>query len=160
MKTLMIHNIVEDMFNLPLEDYRLTFDDGTADHYEYYPRFKNINTTKIYFVISSYIGKTGYLNINEIKELMKDPQVVIGGHSYSHTKLESIDNFVDKVTHIQKDTELMIEWFQDVLGFNPTTFCFPYNNDLKGIYTSLVKNKGITEFFGHERIPIETLLHT
>jgi hypothetical protein len=90
---------------------------------------------------------------------MNDPQVVVGGHSFSHTNLKSIDKLVDKIAHIQKDTDLMIEWFQNVLGFKPTAFCFPYNDDLKGIYTGLIKNKGISEVFGHERIPVETLLH-
>ena len=30
---LMIHRVTEKLFDLPLEDYTLTFDDGLLDHY-------------------------------------------------------------------------------------------------------------------------------
>ena len=157
---LMIHNIVDSIFKLPLEDYVLTFDDGTHDHYEYFLKFKSINTRKIYFIIADRIGTDGYLTIDEIKEMMKDPQVTIGAHSYNHTNLESLPKLFDQVFHIQKDTELMIDWFNTNLEYRPTVFCFPYNNDLRGMYNAVVKKKGFTELYGHERIPVEKLLHT
>jgi peptidoglycan/xylan/chitin deacetylase (PgdA/CDA1 family) len=157
---LMIHNITSDIFNLPLADYILTFDDGTRDHYTHFKEFKKIDTRKIYFIIADRVGTEGYLTVDEIKDMMKDPQVTIGAHSYNHTNLESLPKLFDQVFHIQKDTELMIDWFNTNLEYCPTVFCFPYNNDLRGMYGGLVKKYGFTELYGHERIPVETLLHT
>jgi peptidoglycan/xylan/chitin deacetylase (PgdA/CDA1 family) len=155
---LMIHNIDNSIFDLPLKDYVLTFDDGTHDHYDSFLKFQQIDTRKIYFIIANRIGTEGYLTIDKIKEMMEDPQVTIGAHSYNHTNLNSLPKLFDQIFHIQKDTELMIEWFTINLKFCPNVFCFPYNNDLRGMYTALIKKYGFTELYGHERIPVETLL--
>jgi peptidoglycan/xylan/chitin deacetylase (PgdA/CDA1 family) len=155
---LMIHGINDSIFDLPLNDYVLTFDDGTHDHYDSFLKFQQINTRKIYFIIADRIGTKGYLTVDEIKEMMADPQVTIGAHSYNHTNLNSLPKLFDQVFHIQKDTELMIDWFATNLNFCPNVFCFPYNNDLRGMYTVLIKKYGFTELYGHERIPVETLL--
>jgi len=157
---LMIHTITSDMFDLPLADYVLTFDDGTYDHYTYFLEFKKIDTRKIYFIIADRVGTEGYLTVDEIKEMMRDPQVTIGAHSYSHTNLEDLPKLFDRVLHIQRDIDLMVEWFYTTLDFIPTAFCFPYNNNLNGIYDGLVKKYGFTELYGRERIPVEMLLHT
>jgi peptidoglycan/xylan/chitin deacetylase (PgdA/CDA1 family) len=157
---LMIHAITNDVLSLPLVDYTLTFDDGTSDHYTYFLEFKKIDTQKIYFIIADRVGTAGYLTVDEIKEMMKDPQVTIGAHSFNHTDLESLPKLFDRVFHIQKDTKLMIEWFKTNLDFEPTAFCFPYNNNLKSMYDAIVKKYGFTELYGRERIPVETLLHT
>jgi peptidoglycan/xylan/chitin deacetylase (PgdA/CDA1 family) len=156
---LMIHGIDDSIFDLPLNDYVLTFDDGTHDHYDSFLKFQQINTRKIYFIIANRIGTTGYLTVDEIKDMMKDPQVTIGAHSYNHTNLNSLPKLFDQIFHIQKDTELMIDWFRTTLDFIPTAFCFPYNNNLNGMYDGLVKKYGVTELYGRERIPVETLLH-
>ena len=156
---LMIHQITEAMFKLPLEDYTLTFDDGTIDHYEYYSFFNNLNTEKIYFIATNNIGKEGYMSISHIKEMLTCPLTSFGGHSHIHKRLDGLSLF-ESTTHINHDTSNMINWFVDNLGFKPTKFCYPFNNDLKGIYTGMLKKHGITEFYGSERIPIEKLLHT
>jgi len=156
---LMIHNITDTIFNLQLEDYVLTFDDGTHDHYEYFEKFKLVNTQKYYFIIADYVGTEGYLNLNEIKEMMMDPLVTIGGHSFSHTRLENYSRVVDRIAHIKQDTKLILEWFDKNLGFKPTKFCFPYNNDLNGIYSGILNIFNINELYGRERIPVEMLQH-
>jgi peptidoglycan/xylan/chitin deacetylase (PgdA/CDA1 family) len=156
-RSLMIHNITEDMFALPLEDYVLTFDDGTEDHYTYYQKFKSVNTLKKYFIIAERIGTDGYLTLEQVKEMMQDPQVSIGGHSYSHTPLGKF-KLIDVHYHIISDTEKMIEWFKTNLGFTPEDFCFPYNYDPHGLYKEILKRYGIVSCYGDERIPVETLL--
>jgi peptidoglycan/xylan/chitin deacetylase (PgdA/CDA1 family) len=155
---LMIHIISESMFSLPLQDYILTFDDGTADHYENWPKLQAIPTEKIFFIITEKIGTEGYLTLEQVKELMADPLVVIGGHSHEHAKFGYFDKLTEKVNHISKDTQQMLSWFKENLGCRPTTFCFPYNDNLDGIYRGMLKNMGFTRFFGKERIPVEHLL--
>ena len=177
---LMIHEIREEMFDLPLENYILTFDDGLYGHYCYYPKFAKISTEKIYFISSGIICKgqqnllfpsskeahekafngnfEDFMTVEQIQELMKDPLVSIGAHGHSHKDLDLFDKLFDKVRHIQSDTDQMIEWFEKTLSFKPTKFCYPYNNDLDQLYPTLLKKKGFTEFYGRSRIPIESLL--
>ena len=156
---LMIHHITEEMFSLPLEDYVLTFDDGTIDHYDYHKRFNQIKTQKIYFISSNKIGEKNYMSLNQIKELLLDENTTIGGHSHDHTRLDNM-SLVECVKHIENDTKLMINWFIKNLAFKPTTFCYPFNNDLNRVYTAILKKHGIIKFYGSERIPIEKLLRS
>lgn len=179
---LMIHEIRDWMFELPLEQYTLTFDDGLYSQYYYFERFKSIPTEKIYFISSDIIcsgkqsidfpacrdahkkafsgNKEDFMTIDQIKELMRDPLVSIGGHSHAHNRLSNYNKIVEKIQHIKTDTEAMIEWFKSNLDYVPTRFCFPYNDDYEGMYPALLKTFGFKEFYGHERTPIETLQHT
>lgn len=177
--TLTIHEIDENVLKLPLDQYTLTFDDGLYSQYYHFSHFQNIPTDKIYFISSGIVcsgkqsmsfpscsvahkkafsgNKEDYMTIEQIKILMNDPSVTIGGHSHSHTRLNNFPKLVDKIHHIKKDTEMMLDWFNKHLHFYPTSFCFPYNEDLDGMYGALLKQYGFTNFYGRERIPVETL---
>jgi hypothetical protein len=176
---LMIHEVREWMFELPLENYVLTFDDGLYSQFYYYPEFAKIPTQKIYFVSSGVIcsGKQSctfpacsdahqkafggnfedYMTVHQIKELMKDPLVEIGGHSHSHTRIQH-PRLTDRIAHVMKDTTTMLEWFNTNLGLKPSSFCFPYNDSVQGMYPALLKRYGFARFYGNERTPIESLL--
>ena len=178
---LMIHEVTEDMFDLPLEDYILTFDDGLYSQYFYYPRFRALNTQKLYFISSNIVctGPQGnsfptcrvahakardgnyedYMTLEQIKELAKDPLVTIGCHGHDHIDLTTIPSLKDKVSTLTNDTRNMMAWFAFHIGVIPTSFCVPYNNDLDGLYKALLKRFGFMDFYGRERTPIETLLH-
>jgi hypothetical protein len=152
---LMIHNITEDIFLLPLENYILTFDDGLLNHYIYCDNFKKINTEKIYFIPTG----TTELTIEQIKYISSDPLTTIGGHSHLHKSLTLFETLDLKIKHIKHDTELMIDWFRQNLNEVPNKFCYPFNDDCNGIYTVIIKNYGFNSLYGRERIPVETLLH-
>jgi hypothetical protein len=47
---LMIHEIRDWMFDLPLHNYVLTFDDGLYSQYYFLDKFKTIDTEKIFFI--------------------------------------------------------------------------------------------------------------
>jgi len=171
---LMIHECSAKLLDFPLGDYILTFDDGLLSQYALYHAIKHIPTPKLYFISSGIIcngpqslsyptceqahnkafaGNTeDYMTVEQIKELALDPWVTIGGHSHSHTRLSG--SLVDMVKHIESDTKQMLEWFDANLGFKPTSFCFPYNEDPNGIYKGLLKKYGFTDFYGKERIEI------
>jgi hypothetical protein len=179
---LMIHEVREWMFDLPLEKYVLTFDDGLYSQYYYFDHFKKIPTEKIYFISSNIIctgqqstefpcckvahekafagNKEDYMTIDQIKELMEDPLVIIGGHSHDHNRVGKFEKVMKKLQHIKSDTELMIAWFEKNLGFCPTHFCYPYNDSYSGLYPAVLKYYNFTHFYGHERTPVETLRHT
>jgi hypothetical protein len=178
---LMIHEIYEDIFKLDLEKYTLTFDDALYSQFYYYPKFKEIKTEKIYFISSNIIceqtqsmnflpcakahekaftgNKEDYMTLEQIRYLSEEKYVSIGGHSHSHTKLNSFKSLFEKTQYIKEDTENMLHWFKQNLNYQPTKFCFPYNDDLGGFYKFLLYPYGFTEFFSHERTPVETLLH-
>lgn len=178
---LMIHEIEEWMFSLPLENYILTFDDGLYSQYFYKDHFKKLNTQKIYFISSNIIcsgiqstdfpkchdahekafqgNYEDYMTVDQIKELMSDPLVSIGAHSHNHVRLNQFSTLFKVTNHIKQDTEQMIVWFEDTLNFRPTKFCFPYNESFQGMYPAILKQYGFREFYGNERTPIETLQH-
>ena len=174
---LMVHTIRDEFLKLELEDYILTFDDGLYNHFCYYPKLKHIQTEKIFFISTNIISNTkqsksflsseechkkafmgnkeDFMNLEQLQYLSKETNVFIGGHSHFHKNLNTLSNLNDKVNHIKKDTELMIEWFEKNLNLFPDKFCFPYNDDLNGLYQTILKTYGINEFYGRERVSIE-----
>lgn len=175
---LMIHEIRDELFELPLEDYTLTFDDGLYCHYTHFNRFVNINTDKIFFISTNIIATgvqsqqfidsasahkkamTGnyedYMSLGQLKELAQCPNVYIGGHSHEHFDIDHL-SLAHKIEYLKNDTETMLDWFQHNMDFRPTKFCYPFNKDYKGIYTAILKQYGFTEFYGSERIDVECL---
>ena len=62
-----------------------TFDDGFTDLYNIaYPIMMQYNIPFTVFVIEDFIGKPGYMNKEQIRELTLNPLVEIGSHGYSH----------------------------------------------------------------------------
>jgi peptidoglycan/xylan/chitin deacetylase (PgdA/CDA1 family) len=180
--TLMIHEALPEFTQVNLEDYVLTFDDGLYSQYVFYNEIKHINTPKIFFISSGIIcsdnqstefitcrdahqkafkgNYENYMTVEQIKYLMEDPLVTIGAHSHSHTRLSLFKTLAEKVAYIKSDAEKTVAWFESNLGFKPTSFCFPYNEDLDGLYKGLLTRYGFTDFYGSGRIPIEMLLRS
>ena len=176
----MIHEVTEEMLSLPLHEYILTFDDGLYSQYFYYPELKKFNTEMIFFISSGIIcnctqssefpsckeahrkafagNMEDYMTLEQIKYLYKEENVIIGAHSHAHKDIESFAKLFDVVAHVNEDTQMLLDWFATNLNTKPTHFCFPYNHDYDGIYKGLLKKFGFTDFYGRERIPIETLL--
>jgi peptidoglycan/xylan/chitin deacetylase (PgdA/CDA1 family) len=177
---LMIHKVSDELFNLPLEDYTLTFDDGLYSQYSYLSKFLEIETDKIFFISTgiictghqstefpesdvahskAFIGNfEDFMTLDQIKEIAASNRCYIGAHSHSHTRLNNFDRIVDKMAHIKQDTELLLKWFQDNLDRVPDSFCYPYNEDLGKLYTAILKQYGFKYFYGNERISVEKLL--
>jgi peptidoglycan/xylan/chitin deacetylase (PgdA/CDA1 family) len=155
---LMIHKITDAILDLPLADYLLTFDDGTADHWQYFEQIKAIPTEKIYFIITNRIGSEGYLTLEQVKQMSLDPVVTIGGHSHDHVRLDRFDTLAEKLAYIKQDTEQCLSWFETNLGQIPSVFCLPYNKDVGELYSAWLRNKGISKIYAGERIVCEHLL--
>jgi peptidoglycan/xylan/chitin deacetylase (PgdA/CDA1 family) len=155
---LMIHKITDAILDLPLADYLLTFDDGTADHWQYFEQIKAIPTEKIYFIITNRIGTEGYLSLEQVKQMSLNPAVTIGGHSHNHIRLNTFNTLAEKLVHIKQDTEQCLSWFETNLGQVPDTFCLPYNEDIDGLYAVWLKNRDISKIYAGERTACEHLL--
>jgi hypothetical protein len=110
----MIHNLRKEYFDLPLENYRLTFDDGLYSQYYYYPLLRNHSATLTFFIASSLIAegparpryagrfleptetnvhffgafikgdRQGFMTLEEVRFLAQQPRVRLGAHSHFH----------------------------------------------------------------------------
>jgi peptidoglycan/xylan/chitin deacetylase (PgdA/CDA1 family) len=114
MKTLMIHDVRREYFDLPLDQYRLTFDDGLYSQYYYLPLLENHTAPLVFFIATDFIQPGGarsmfegewrpylkskrymyqamiekqrdfYMTIGEVQHLAACQNVVIGAHSHFH----------------------------------------------------------------------------
>lgn len=176
---LMIHEIRDWMFNLPLHDYILTFDDGLFSQFYFLEKLKSIDTEKIFFITTNITcnedevqnlvfptcdeahedffsngNRKNYLKWNQIIEIYNTPKCYIGGHSHNHNIYKNIP--ISKLyNELISDTECMIKEFKQ-RGITITKFCYPYNEQYI-LYESILKKFGITEFYGKERQAIEKL---
>ena len=110
----MIHDIRKEYFDLNLDQYRLTFDDGLFSQYYHYPLVKNHPGRLTYFIATSFIQPgtarsmyageyipylkpkkymyrsfiennfDHFMTIEEIQELSAKTNVQIGVHSHLH----------------------------------------------------------------------------
>lgn len=169
---IMIHEMSENMV-IP-ENSLLTFDDGLYSQYQYGRYLPN---KKIFFISSGIVCNQqqsleyikckaahikafggnfeNYMTVSQIRELSKTSE--IGGHSHSHLNLNQFRSLLDKVNHIKKDTEAMLEWFDINLKMRPTSFCFPYNDNMQGMYKAVLVKYGFTSFYGDERITLSEI---
>lgn len=163
MQTLMIHEFEPKFIGLDTKSFDvITYDDGLESQLYYRECFDN---QKIFFICPRFIEQ-GYNDINQKCMSVDDIKILvsegyeIGAHSNSHTSLDTMEDLAARVSYLLHDTEACIQWFKKNLGFQPTSFCFPYNDDCKGVYGAIARKYGFTNLYGAERIPIETLLHS
>ena len=99
----------------------LTFDDGfSSDHDLVLPELIKMNATATFFIVTDWIGKPGYLNEQQIRNL-SNSGMQIGSHSKSHP------NFLD-ITHMERlaelhESKLILE---NLIGKPVSTFSFPF----------------------------------
>ena len=151
---LMIHEM--NMKTKIPSDGIATFDDGLYSQYVF---GRNLPNDKIYFICPSFIDNgvndigQKCMGVHHIKKLINEG-IDIGAHSYYHTKIWKLPDLKHQVYHIQRDTKLMMEWFGDRLDITPTKYCFPYNEELNGVYKATLKPYGFTDFYGSSRVDI------
>ena len=108
----------------------LTIDDAFESFYvNAWPILKNKQIPFVLFVSTREIGKHGYMNWEQIKELDSNNLVTIGNHSHSHEYL------IDwKENKIKSDLETSIKIFEKKLGYSPKIFSYPF-----GEYSIILK---------------------
>lgn len=76
--------------------------------------------------------------------------IIENGKSLSRTD-KDVENY------IREDTEKCLQWFYKYLKYTPVDYCFPFNSSSELLIT-ILKEYGFKNFYGSERIPIESLL--
>ena len=100
----------------------LTIDDGYASFYKNaWPYLKNKKIPFILFISTREVGKSGYMNWDQIREIQNSNIGVIGNHSHSHDYLVDLDNKI-----INNDINQSIIIFKKELGYNPVYFSYPF----------------------------------
>ena len=100
----------------------ITIDDAYTSFYENaWPYLRENKIPFILFVSTEPVGKFGYMNWDQIREIEKSKFGYIGNHSHSHEYLVkfSFENF-------KKDINESIKIFEKMLGYNPEFFSYPF----------------------------------
>jgi peptidoglycan/xylan/chitin deacetylase (PgdA/CDA1 family) len=112
MDLLMLHDLRREHFDLPLERYRLTFDDGLFSHYYYHPLLATHSRPLTFFITTAFIRQGAarpvfaeryleaqdaaaymrralvgsdfscFMTVEEVQYLAAQPNVRIGAHSH------------------------------------------------------------------------------
>ena len=95
----------------------LSFDDGSEDHYSVvYPLLKERKMKGIFFIVTRYIGRPGLITASHLIE-MRQNNMEIGSHSYSHPFLDELDfpEIYFELYRSKSDLEKVIR--EDVVSF-------------------------------------------
>lgn len=100
----------------------LTFDDGYEDFYtDAFPLLKKYNAKATIYIIYDFIGRRGFLNKAEIKELIASGLIEVGSHTLDHSFLKSASPEVAKKQIV--DSKSLLE---KTFGITVNTFAYPY----------------------------------
>ena len=109
----------------------ITIDDGFKSFYdEAWPYLRKNKIPFILFISTEPVGKNGYMDWNEIKEIEKSNFGIIGHHSHTHEYLIDMSN-----SEFIKDIERANKIFKEKFGYIPEIFSYPF-----GEYSSFMKN--------------------
>ena len=114
----------------------LTIDDGFQSFYDNaWPILKNKNIPFILFISTEFVGKKGYMDWDQIKEIENSELGMIGNHSHTHEYL--VDEEDKKIID---DINRSVILFKKNLGHSPKYFSYPfgeYSNNFKAIVKKL-----------------------
>ena len=100
----------------------ITIDDAFTSFYNNaWPFLKSKKIPFILFVSTQPIGKNGYMNWDQIKEIENESFAFIGNHSHSHEYLVNYE-----FEAFKKDINKSIKIFEENLGYNPPFFSYPF----------------------------------
>ena len=100
----------------------ITIDDAFSSFYNNaWPILKKNKIPFILFVSTEPVGKSGYMNWEQIKEVESHDFAYIGNHSHTHEYLLDFSH-----DEFEKDIKNSIKIFTEKLGYNPIFFSYPF----------------------------------
>ena len=109
----------------------ITIDDGFKSFYnEAWPYLKENKIPFILFISTEPVGKKGYMNWDEIREIEKSDFAIIGHHSHTHEYLIDMNNL-----EFVNDIKIASKIFKEKFGYTPEIFSYPF-----GEYSQYMKN--------------------
>ena len=125
-------------FNKPKKEKKIliTIDDGFKSFYtEAWPFLKKNKIPFILFVSTEPIGRKGYMNWDQLKEIDQSDFALIGHHSHTHEYLIEMSN-----SNFVKDIEIATKIFKDELGYVPEIFSYPFGEYSKYMRDYIAEN--------------------
>ena len=100
----------------------ITIDDAFLSFYENaWPFLKENQIPFILFTSTDFIGKKGYMNIDQLREVEKESFAYLGNHSHMHEYMVTFE--FNKFTN---DIDRSIEIFNNLFNYNPIFFSYPF----------------------------------
>ena len=130
------------------------------------PQIPNITSSLAHANFFGEGDTSAFMTKKQVQKL-KLHGAIIGGHSFQHYREQNLVTDVKgpitleaKFRFLKEDTQKMLDWFAKELHMPEIEhFCFPYNNEYKGLYPSIIKGLfNIRNVYGQERISVEALL--
>ncbi len=120
---------------IPRKTIAITFDDGFENNYEIaYPVLKELGLPATIFISPGKIGREGYLNWGQVKEMSDSGIISIGSHTITHAYLPGMSD--DRLDVEIVDSKRVIE---ERIGKPATEFSYPL-----GGFDQYIKNKVIS----------------
>jgi peptidoglycan/xylan/chitin deacetylase (PgdA/CDA1 family) len=130
----------------------LTFDDGYEDFYlNVFPLLKKYQVKATVFIIYNAINKNGYLNDDQIKEMIASGLVEIGSHTLDHLYLAKIPR--DKMVIEVNNSKLELE---RKFGIIINSFAYPYGSFDHDVMEQVKKSGytvAVSVINGHKQSP-------
>jgi len=125
----------------------LTIDDGYLSFYKNaWPLLKDKKIPFILFISTREVGKYGYMNWDQIREIENSRIGVIGNHSHSHDYLVDFTN-----KKINNDINKSIKIFKNEIGYNPIYFSYPFG-EYSLDFINIIKKKFSFAFGQHSGV--------
>jgi peptidoglycan/xylan/chitin deacetylase (PgdA/CDA1 family) len=125
----------------------LTIDDAFESFYlNAWPVLKKKKIPFVLFVSTREMGKQGYMNWDQIKEIANEEFVHIGNHSHSHEYLIDM-----KLDEINKDIRKSISILKNQIGYESKFFSYPfgeYSLEFKNLISKLNFKYGFGQHSG------------
>lgn len=117
-----IPDILKGKIKIASSSVILTFDDGYEDFYfDVFPLLKKYQMKATIYVICNFIGRRGFLNQKELKEIVASGLVEIGSHTLSHPNLKLLNETQAKEQILGCKKKL-----ENELGIEIKSFAYPY----------------------------------
>jgi len=117
-----IPDILDGKINYSTKSAVLTFDDGYEDFYTVaFPILKKYQMKATMYIVYDFIGRKGFMNEQEIKELLASGLVELGSHTLDHLYLKLMPESIARKQVIESKKKL-----EERFGIEVKTFAYPY----------------------------------
>lgn len=100
----------------------LTFDDGYRDFYtDAFPILKKYQIKSTIFLISSFLGRSDFLTLDQVTEMLGSGLIEVGSHTLHHVNLKKANLNTATVEIAQSKTNL-----EKLFGISVESFAYPY----------------------------------
>jgi peptidoglycan/xylan/chitin deacetylase (PgdA/CDA1 family) len=131
---------------IPEKTVVLTIDDGYRSFFtKAFPLLKKYRLPFTIFLYMEAVGRyPDYITIDQLREIKRYSKAILGNHSYSHSRFGrwpdgmSRDEYVRWIEHDLLRSEAR---FEELVGYSPEYFAFPYG-EYSQEYVNSIKERG------------------